>query len=247
MFEARDLKKSFGALEVTRGVSFCIPRGGRYGIVGPNGSGKTTLLNLLSGNLRPDTGRVLLGGQDVTTLSPDRRARAGLARSFQKNNLFPDLTARENLSIAVAIGQRRTRIFWRSVHGLDDMAATVETIAKDLRLSDVLDVQSRVLPYGTQRQLELGLALAVRPQVLMLDEPTAGMSPEETAAMAALIAELPSEITLLIIEHDMDVLFQIADRVMVLDYGTILMEGTPSEVRASDVVKQRYFGQRHDG
>jgi branched-chain amino acid transport system ATP-binding protein len=244
MLEARSLHKSFGALAVTRNVSFSVPAGARYAIVGPNGSGKTTLFNLLTGETQADGGQVLLDGTDISNLSPDARARNGLTRSFQKNNLFPDLTAGENLALAVAIRQGAGRLFWRRFAKLPGLKEAVETIAERLGLADVLDRPSGTLPYGTQRQLELGLALAVLPKVLLLDEPTAGMSPEETRAMTSLIAALPRETTLVIIEHDMAVLFEIAERMIVLDYGSILVEGTPQEVRASEVVRRRYFGER---
>jgi branched-chain amino acid transport system ATP-binding protein len=244
MLEARGLHKSFGALAVTRNVSFSVPAGARYAIVGPNGSGKTTLFNLLTGETAADAGQVFLDGTDVSNLSPDARARSGLTRSFQKNNLFPDLTARENLALALAIRQGAGRLFWRRFAKLAGLNEGVETIAEQLGLAEVLDKPAGTLPYGTQRQLELGLALAVLPKVLLLDEPTAGMSPEETRAMTSLIAALPRETTLIIIEHDMAVLFEIAERMIVLDYGSILIEGTPQEVRASEVVRRRYFGER---
>jgi branched-chain amino acid transport system ATP-binding protein len=244
MLEARGLRKSFGALEATRDVSLALPEGARHAVVGPNGSGKTTLFNLLTGELRPDAGRVLLGGRDITGLSPDARARAGLTRSFQKNNLFAELTVHENLALAVGIGERAGTVFWRRFERMPGLLARAEALAERLRLAEVLDSPVRTLPYGTQRQLEVGLALAVEPKVLLLDEPTAGMSAEETRAMTALIAALPREIAVLVIEHDMEVVFEIAERVTVLDYGRILAEGTPQEVRATDAVRRRYLGER---
>ncbi len=244
MLEARGLIKSFGALEVTRNLSLVLPAGGRHAVVGPNGSGKTTLFNLLSGELSVDAGQILLAGRDVTRQPPDARARAGLTRSFQKNNLFPDFTVRDNLAIALAIGARRGSIFWRRFDRLPGLARQAEDLAERIRLVEVLDQPVRVLPYGTQRQLEVGLALAIAPKVLLLDEPTAGMSAEETQAMTALIASLPRDIAILIIEHDMEVVFEIAERITVLDYGRVLIEGTPAEVRASEIVRRRYFGER---
>jgi ABC-type branched-subunit amino acid transport system ATPase component len=244
MLETRRLVKNFGALEVTRAVSLLVPEGARHAIVGPNGSGKTTLFNLLTGEMAPDAGQILLDGRDVTRLSPDTRARAGLARSFQVNNLFADLTVAENLAIALAIAGGKGRIFWRSfarLPGLDEAAAA---LAEDIRLAEFLDRKAGSLPYGAQRQLEIGLALASRPKVLLLDEPTAGMSAEETRAMTALIAGLPRDLAIVIIEHDMAVVFEIAERVTVLDYGSVLIEGTPSDVRASEIVRRRYFGER---
>jgi len=244
MLEARGLRKAFGALEVTRDVSLMVPEGARHAVVGPNGSGKTTLFNLLTGELQPDEGRVLLNGRDVTARPPDARARAGLTRSFQKNNLFMDLTVRENLALALAIGKGLGSVFWHRFERMHGLVARAEALAERVRLSDVLDLPVHTLPYGTQRQLEVGLALAIEPKVLLLDEPTAGMSAEETQAMTALIAGLPPEIAVLIIEHDMEVVFEIAERVTVLDYGSILAEGTPQEVRATEVVRRRYLGER---
>ncbi len=244
MLETRGLRKSFGALEVTRDVSLSLPAGARHAVVGPNGSGKTTLFNLLAGELSPDAGSVLLAGRDVTRLQPDARARLGLARSFQRNNLFPDLSVRDNLALALAIAQGRGAVFWRRFANLPGLDGAVDALARRLRLDEVLGRRARGLAYGTQRQLELGLALACAPKVLLLDEPTAGMSAEETAAMTALIADLPRDIALLIVEHDMEVVFEIAERIVVLDYGSVLIEGTPAEVRGSDAVRRRYFGER---
>ena len=244
MLEARDLRKSFGALEVTRGVSIALPAGGRQAVVGPNGSGKTTLFNLLAGEIAADGGEIRLDGRDISHLPPDARARAGLTRSFQKNNLFPDLTVRENLGLAIAIGERWGRVFWRRFARMPGLAGRVDALAERIHVADFLDRTVRTLAYGTQRQLEIGLALAVAPKVLLLDEPTAGMSAEETAAMTTLIAGLPRDVALLIIEHDMAVVFEIAERITVLDYGSVLVEGTPAEVRASDVVRRRYLGEK---
>jgi branched-chain amino acid transport system ATP-binding protein len=244
MLEARGLRKSFGALEVTREVSLRLAAGARHDMVGPNGSGKTTLFNLLAGELSADAGRVLLGGRDVTELPPDARARAGLARSFQKSNLFPELSVRDNLAAAVMIAERRGRVFWRRAERLPGLAERAAALAERVRLADLLDAPARALPYGTQRQLELGMALAGAPKVLLLDEPTAGMSGEETRAMTALIAGLPRDLALLIVEHDMEVVFELAERVTVLDYGRVLLEGTPADVRASELVRRRYLGER---
>jgi branched-chain amino acid transport system ATP-binding protein len=243
MLEARGLRKAFGALEVTRDVSIALPAGARHAVVGPNGSGKTTLFNLLTGEIGADAGTVCLDSSDVTNLPPDARARAGLTRSFQKNNLFPDLTVRDNLCLAIAIGERWGRVFWRRFRGMPGLDDRVGALAERIHIADALDRRVRTLPYGTQRQLEIGLALAVAPKVLLLDEPTAGMSAEETLAMTALIAALPRDIALLIIEHDMEVVFEIAERITVLDYGSVLIEGTPDEVRASELVRRRYLGE----
>jgi branched-chain amino acid transport system ATP-binding protein len=240
---AEALTKRFGALEAVRDVTLGVAPGARHAIIGPNGSGKTTLFNLLSGELRADRGRVLLAGADVTSLSPDARARAGLTRSFQTNNLYPALSVRENLAVAATLALGRAPVFWRGLGGFHAVRQRVEEIAAAVRLGDALDERVAALPYGTQRQLELGLALAIRPKVLLLDEPTAGMSTEETRAMTALLAALPRTVTLVVIEHDMGVVFDLAERITVLDYGRILAEGTPQQVRGSALVRERYFGR----
>jgi branched-chain amino acid transport system ATP-binding protein len=242
--ETRGLAKSFGALQATCNVSLRIAPGERHAIIGPNGSGKTTLFGLLAGELAPDAGEILLAGRDVTRLSPDARARLGLGRSFQQSNLFRDLTVRENLETALAIGKGWGRIFWRPLAQLPGLARLAADLAEQMWLSAVLDQAARTLPYGTQRQLEIALALAADPKVLLLDEPTAGMSAAETRAMTAFIAALPRDITLLVIEHDMAVVFELAERVTLLDHGSVLAEGTPAELRASDIVRRRYFGGR---
>src|SRR3954447_26425990 len=166
MFKAEGLCKSFGALEVAKGISLELPRGARHAIVGPNGSGKTTLFNLLSGELRPDAGKVYIDGRDVTALAPDARARAGLTRSFQKNNLFPELTVLESLAIAAAIGTGTGTIFWRPFSRSAACHRRATTIAEQIRLTPYLGAVVGTLPYGTQRQLEIGLALAIEPKIL---------------------------------------------------------------------------------
>ncbi|BBK29934.1 amino acid/amide ABC transporter ATP-binding protein 1 (HAAT family) [Stella humosa] len=241
---AEDLRKSFGALEATGGVSLALPPGRRHAVIGPNGAGKTTLFNLLSGALRPDGGRVRLGAADVTAEGPDARARRGLARSFQRNSLFPGMTVEAALMTAAAIAGGRSAVFWRRFDRERGLAGEATAIAERIGLADQLGQVAGSLAYGAQRQLEIGLALATRPSVLLLDEPTAGMSPEETRAMQRLLAGLPAAMTILVIEHDMDVVFDLADRVTVLDHGAVLLEGTPDEIRGSDLVRRRYLGER---
>ena len=190
--ETRSLNKSFGSLAVTQDVSLAFEAGLRYAIIGPNGAGKTTYFNLLAGNLRPDAGTVLFAGRDVTAPRRHRRARIGIARSFQRNNLFPDFTVRDNLALACALRAGTTRVFWRPMHRRTAVHAEADEIAAQVGLADVLGTTVRHLSYGSQRQLEVALALACKPQVLLLDEPTSGMSPEETARMHALIAAIPA-------------------------------------------------------
>jgi len=242
VLHAEGITHAFGSLVVTDSVTLELASGERHGLIGPNGAGKTTLFNIIAGELVPDAGAVRLAGTDVTRLTPDRRARLGLARSFQRNNLFTDLTVRENLAIACAIAQRVSHVAWRAFARHRAVHESAELHAVALGLGDVLDTVVRHLSYGTQRQLEIALALALEPKILLLDEPTAGMSPEETAAMQATIAALPSSLTLLVIEHDMEVLFGLADRITVLDYGRVLLQGSPTEVRDSEAVRNRYLG-----
>ena len=242
VLRAEGLYKSFGSLRVTDGVSIHLPAGRRHGLIGPNGAGKTTLFNLITGALKADAGRVYVGGADLSGAPPDRRARAGLARSFQRNNLFPSLTVAENLALACALKRRIGHVFWRRAAGYAALRAEAEEHAARLGLADRLGEQVAGLGYGTQRQLEIGLALLQEPLVLLLDEPTAGMSPRETAGMVDLLAGLPPELALVVIEHDMDVVFRLAERITVLDYGRVLIEGTPAEVRRSPEVRRRYLG-----
>ena len=242
ILHAEAITHAFGSLVVTDAITLELAPGERHGLIGPNGAGKTTLFNIIAGEIVPDTGSVRLAGADVTRHTPDRRARLGLARSFQRNNLFADLTVRENLSIACAIAHRVSHVAWKPFARHREVHESAETRAVSLGLADVLDTVVRHLSYGTQRQLEIALALALEPKILLLDEPTAGMSPEETSAMQEMISELPSSLTLLVIEHDMEVLFGLADRITVLDYGKVLLQGEPREVRDSDVVRSRYLG-----
>ena len=242
ILRAEAITHAFGSLVVTDAVTLALAPGERHGLIGPNGAGKTTLFNIIAGEIVPDAGSVHLTGMDVTRTPPDRRARLGLGRSFQRNNLFADLTVRENLSIACAIAQRVCHVAWKPLARHREVHASAEARAVALGLGDVLDTVVRQLSYGTQRQLEIAMALALEPKLLLLDEPTAGMSPEETAAMQAMIAALPRSLTLLVIEHDMEVVFGLADRITVLDYGKVLLQGEPREVRDSDLVRSRYLG-----
>ena len=243
VLQVRNLSKSFDALMVTQDINLRFESGMRYAVIGPNGAGKTTLFNLLSGELKPSAGQILLGDADLSAWDPAGRARAGIARSFQRNNLFSDLTVRDNLAIACAIRSGLTPIFWRPFGSYRSVRERAELYAGKVGLSDELDSMARHLSYGSQRQLEVGLALACEPKVLLLDEPTSGMSPEETGRMQELIAALPRSLTMIVIEHDMDLVLSFADRIIVLDYGRVLAQGTPEEIRASNVVRERYLGE----
>ncbi|MBF0276385.1 MAG: ABC transporter ATP-binding protein [SAR324 cluster bacterium] len=242
MLKAEVLRKSYGSLLVANDVSLQLEKGERRAVIGPNGAGKTTFFNLLTGEIKADSGRVIIDGMDVSGQSSDARARAGLGRSFQKNNLFTDLSVIDNLSTASAVAARLGKVFWKPFSAFREIREDAENLAEMVNLTEVLDTPVRNLSYGHQRQLEVGLALATKPKVLMLDEPTSGMSPEETKVMLDLIISLPQSLTILIIEHDMDVVFGVTEKITVLDYGSVLIEGSVEEVRNSQVVRKRYLG-----
>jgi branched-chain amino acid transport system ATP-binding protein len=242
MLRAEGLAKAFGALQVTCGVSLEVALGTRHAIIGPNGAGKTTLFNLLAGELKPDAGRIFIGERDVTALGADARARLGLARSFQRNNLFPGGTVRQNLLLADIAARGYGWQFWTRLSRRDAAHERAAATAERVGLADWFDYPVSTLSYGAQRQLEVGLALIAEPRILMLDEPTSGMSPEETARMMRLIDGLPRDLAVVLIEHDMSVVFAHADRITVLNYGEVLLEGAPEEVRGSAVVQETYLG-----
>ena len=240
--EARGLIRRFGGLVATDNVSFSVEPGARQALIGPNGAGKTTLINLLTGVLKPTEGAVLLQGHDVTALSSNKRVRLGLARTFQINQLFPDLSPVESLGLAISERQHRGWDFWRPA-GKHEVVAEIEELLTSFRLTEVYDQPTRSLAYGKQRLLEIALALACRPQVLLLDEPAAGVPEEERHDILAALAALPAEVAILLIEHDMDLVFSFATRISVLVTGRLLCEGTPAEIAADERVKAVYLGE----
>ena len=245
--ETNNIGKAFGKLVVADNVSLALPQGARHALIGPNGAGKTTLINLITGTLAPDTGTVLLNGEDVTRLEPNARVKRGLSRTFQINTLFPQLTPLE--SAVVAICERNGT----SVHWLSGLSKHTEAIdeAHDLLskvgLGDDAVKPTRDLAYGQQRLLEIALALASRPKVLLLDEPAAGVPKSESAALFEVIAALPEDISILFIEHDMNLVFSFASRITVLVQGAILTEGTPDEIAHDPRVREVYLGGAHHG
>jgi len=239
------LSRKFGALQVTRDVNLSLPRGGRHALIGPNGAGKTTLINLITGQLKPDNGRILLEGADVTSKPVAARVRAGLTRTFQINTLFPDLTPIEAVTLAVAERENIAGQFWRQLASQDEAIAEAHDVLNTLGLADVETRPTRTLAYGQQRLLEIALSLATRPKVLLLDEPAAGVPKDESAALFRVIEGLPADISVLFIEHDMDIVFKFATRIVVLVAGGILMEGTPEEVRTDPRVREVYLGKGH--
>jgi branched-chain amino acid transport system ATP-binding protein len=242
LLSIEQLARRFGALNAVNGVSLAIAARERRAIIGPNGAGKTTLFNLITGHLAPSGGRILFAGAPITRLPPHAVARRGISRSFQRTNLFPKLSVRENLRLAAAADGRGSYNLFGSVGHLRAPLGKAGEVAEAVGLAPRLDEAAGRLSYGEQRQLEVGVALAISPKLLLLDEPTAGMSPEETQRMTRMLEGLPREITLLIIEHDMDVVSSLADRVTVLHYGEVLVEGTFGEVKADPRVYEVYLG-----
>jgi branched-chain amino acid transport system ATP-binding protein len=242
MLEARGLQKAFGLLRVTNDVSMSVAKGERRVVLGPNGAGKTTLFNILVGEIAPNAGSIMLNGSDVTALSVEARAKRGLARSYQKNNLFNDLTMRENLTLAVATARGAAGWLMRDTLADREIAAQAADVAAQVGLSDMLDMPVDAASYGARRQLEVGLALATAPSTLLMDEPTSGVGPEMIKGFHTLLKTLPSDLTVIIIEHDMDLALDVADRVTVLNYGEVVFEGTPEETRNSALVNEIYLG-----
>ena len=244
--EARGLIRRFGGLVATDNVSFSLAPGARQALIGPNGAGKTTLINLLTGALKPTEGAVLLEGRDVTGVSADKRVRLGLSRTFQINQLFPDLSPAESLGLAISEREGRGADFWRPA-GRPDIAAEIEDLLVRFGLDSVYDQPTRALAYGKRRLLEIALALASRPRVLLLDEPAAGVPEEERHDILAALAALPADVAILLIEHDMDLVFSFATRISVLVAGRLLCEGTPAEIAADDRVRAVYLGEEAHG
>jgi branched-chain amino acid transport system ATP-binding protein len=241
------LRKSFGSLEVARDVGITLPIGARYALIGPNGAGKTTLINLITGALRPDAGRIQLGTDDLTTLEPDRRVKLGLARTFQINTLFPDLEPLEAVTLAVCERLGIAGVWWRNLAGHHQAVDEADRILASLRLGAVCTRPTRELAYGQQRLLEIALALATKPKVLLLDEPAAGVPRHEGGELFEVIANLPANIAVLFIEHDMEVVFRFASRVIVMAGGRLLVEGTPAEIAADPNVREIYLGRSRHG
>lgn len=242
--ELAAVTKRFGKTEIIRGVDLAVRKGERVAVIGPNGAGKSTLFNLISGRFEPSSGSIRLNGEDIVGKRPYEINRRGLARSFQITNIFSRLTVFENLRAAALYASGQKYSFWKPLSKLTELNDRTEALMASIELKRRRDVPASLLTYSEQRALEIGITIAGGANVILLDEPTAGMSPEETRAMQALLAGLPRAITILVIEHDMDVVFDLAERVTVLDYGAVLVEGTPAEIRASDLVRRRYLGER---
>jgi branched-chain amino acid transport system ATP-binding protein len=244
---ARDLNKRFGSLVVARNITFDLPRGARYALIGPNGAGKTTLINLLTGLLRPDGGQIFLEGADITAVQPAARVKRGLVRTFQINALFPQLSPLEAVTLAVCERRGEAAAWWRPLPAHRDAVEEAYEVLTSVGLAADSQRETRALAYGQQRLLEMALALATRPRVLLLDEPAAGVPRGESAALLAAISALPREITVLFIEHDMELVFRFASRIIVMVSGGILRDGTPEEVAADEQVREIYLGRGGHG
>jgi branched-chain amino acid transport system ATP-binding protein len=245
MLEVRKLSRSFNGFQAVRKVNFPVPSGSITAMIGPNGAGKTTMFNLLTGLLRPDQGVVIFKGRDVTQLPPHWRCRSGMGRSFQRTNIFSHLTISQNIQAAIIAHQGKGWELWRPSSGM--YADETEDLLRSVGLLDRAHEQARYLSHGDQKQLELGIALALDPDILLLDEPTAGMSIAETQKAVALIERLARarNLTLLFTEHDMDVVFSIADRIIVLHHGSVLADGKAADVKQDAEVRRVYLGTSH--
>jgi branched-chain amino acid transport system ATP-binding protein len=243
----RGLSMSFGSLVVARDIEMSLPVGARYALIGPNGAGKTTLINLMTGMLTPNAGRIVLGDEDITDLEPQDRVRRGLARTFQINTLFAGLNALEAVTLVVAERRGIAGMFWKNIAVHHEAIEEAYDILARLRLGDCCYQATRELPYGRQRLLEIALALATKPKVLLLDEPAAGVPQEESGDIFEVVASLSDDLTLLFIEHDMHVVFRFATHIIVLVGGAIFTQGSPAEIAANPGVREVYLGKRKHG
>ena len=243
--EIRGLCKSFGALNVTSNVNLSLEVGARSALIGPNGAGKTTLINLMTGSLPPSTGTVLLNGHDLSHASQAERVQRGMVRTFQITRLFRSLTVADNLRMAIL---QRPGVRWglfRPAHKVEGLDAEVEAILALLNLRERASRKVSELAYGEQRLIELGLALCLKPKVLLLDEPAAGVPQSETEVIVRAVEQLPKDLAVLLIEHDMDLVFRLARHITVLVSGAVLMQGTPQEVTSDERVQTLYLGESH--
>jgi len=246
MLEVRGLVKTFGALRATDNVYLEVRHGETHAIIGPNGAGKTTLIGQLAGNIRPDAGEILFDGDNVTGLNAPARARRGLARSFQITSIYREFTALDNVALAVQAHAGHSFRFWRQARREAALRDPALAILRDVGLGSRSDVVAANLAHGEQRQLEIAMVLATRPRLLLLDEPVAGMSAEESQRMVEFLATLKGRQTIILVEHDMDAVFTLADRISVLVYGQIIASGAPEEIRANPEVRRAYLGEEEE-
>jgi branched-chain amino acid transport system ATP-binding protein len=248
LLEIEDLSKRFGGVVASDAIALAVPQGELHAIIGPNGAGKTTLISQLAGEIAPDAGRIRFAGRDITNLPIFRRSQLGLARSFQITSLFLDFTVLDNVALAVQAHAGHSFRFWRDARSQPELRTPARAALARVGLAARADVIVSKLSHGEHRQLEIAMALATTPRMLLLDEPMAGMGPDESARMVKTLRELKRELTILLIEHDMEAVFALADRITVLVYGRIIASGTPEAIRANAEVRQAYLGeqeQRH--
>ena len=241
--EVRAVEKRFGNVTIIRDLNLSVAPGERHAIIGPNGAGKSTTFNLISGHIKPTSGEIMLNGNGITNLRPFEINRRGLSRSFQVTNVFAKMTVWENLRCAVLWATGHRYAFWKNVDNLPEVRDRTAQILQDINLVSRRDIPAGLLTYAEQRALEIGITIAGGADVILLDEPTAGMSHAETERAVALIRRLTEGRTLLIVEHDMSVVFGLADRISVLVYGQIIASGTPEEIRGNPKVKEAYLGE----
>jgi branched-chain amino acid transport system ATP-binding protein len=243
LLEVRELVKSYGAVMVSAGISLSVLPGEVHGVIGPNGAGKTTLIAQIAGEVRPDSGTVHFEGFDITRLRVHARSALGLARSFQITSIFQGFSAVDNVSLAIQARSGHSFRFWKNARSVPELREPAMSILEQVGLEQRAQAIAGTLSYGEQRQLEIAMVLGTRPKLLLLDEPTAGMGSEESARMVALLHGLKGEHTLILVEHDMDAIFALADRITVLVYGRVAATGTPGEIRANPVVRHAYLGE----
>jgi branched-chain amino acid transport system ATP-binding protein len=242
VLSARGLVKKFGGITATDNVTLDVRRGARHALIGPNGAGKTTLINLLTGVLEPTEGRIVLEGEDISRLAPHHRVRRGMVRTFQINQLFASMTPLETLALVVSQQRGLGSRFWKPLGASAEVAQRCEQLLEQFHLTEVMKQRTEHLAYGKRRLLEIAIALACDPRVLLLDEPVAGVPAGEREELLQTVAALPSEVSVLLIEHDMDLVFSFADRMTVLVNGGVLTEGSPEEIAANEEVKAVYLG-----
>jgi branched-chain amino acid transport system ATP-binding protein len=243
LLEVRGLQKSFGALMATANVDLDVHKGEAHAVIGPNGAGKTTLIAQLAGELKPDAGSITFLGRDITHLPIHKRSSLGVARSFQITSIFKSFTVLDNVALSVQSRVGHSFRFWRNARGVSQLRGPAREILEKLELAERSEEIAGNLSYGEQRKVEIAMALAARPKLLLLDEPTAGMGGEESERMVALLHRLKGELALVMVEHDMDAVFSLADRITVLVYGRVIVAGSPDEVRAHEEVRKAYLGQ----
>jgi branched-chain amino acid transport system ATP-binding protein len=244
LLQIERLTKRFGGVIASDAITLDIPRGEFHAIIGPNGAGKTTLIGLLAGEIAPHGGAIRFDGNDITAQSADRRSHLGLARSFQITSLFRDFTALDNVALAVQAHAGHSFRFWNDARHDAGLRAPAQAALERVGLGARAAMRVDRLSHGEQRQLEIAMALATRPRLLLLDEPMAGMGPDESARMVAMLRELKGGITILLIEHDMETVFALADRITVLVYGRIIASGDPAKIRADAAVREAYLGEQ---